>query len=481
MSTSTIRVRFAPAPTGMMHLGNIRTALMNALFSKRHDGTFVLRIEDTDPERNYDPEGTHIIADLHWLGLVHDEGPQAGGQYGPYFQSQRTGLYQVKLQKLVDKKLVYRCFCSEEKLTQKRKRQRALKLPPRYDRTCLHRSADEVQKLCDTKTPFIWRLKLDHAKTIHITDLAHKQVTFELKNFSDFPVTRQNGSFTFMFANCVDDILMNITHVFRGEDHLTNTAGQATLYGALNVPLPTFWHMPILCNTTGKKLSKRDFGFALRDLRKEGFTSEAIVNYLAIIGASYKDEVMSFDQLVQTIELDAPHTTGHITYDVEKLRWLNRKWIERYTPEQLAQKCEPFIREQYPDLRSMNIKQLEKPLQIIKTDMRTLKDSASLLAFYFDTPQVTAPDVHACIGETNASAVVTIIRAALAQIDSPETFVTALKNNAKQHNVSLKSVFWCVRLALTGKTNGPGIHELVTMLGTQKARTRIENVLNLLA
>ena len=335
MHNSIVRVRFAPAPTGMMHLGNIRSALINALYAKRYNGTFVLRIEDTDTDRNYDPNAVEITCDLEWLGLTFNEGPGKGGPHAPYFQSQRTALYQEKLQLLINSGHVYRCFCSEEELEQRRERQRALKLPPRYDRTCLGLDAATIEKYLAENIPFIWRFKLDHDQSITITDLAHKEVTFELKHFSDFPLTRQDGSVTFMFANCVDDIDMEITHVFRGEEHLSNTAGQAALYGAFQKPLPTYWHLPLLCNANGKKLSKRDFGFSLRDLKNEGFTPEAILNYLAIIGGSYQEEIMSFDELANTIDLAHPAKTGSITYDVEKFRWVNRKWIERYTPEEL--------------------------------------------------------------------------------------------------------------------------------------------------
>lgn len=477
MSTKP-RVRFAPAPTGMMHLGNIRTALMNALFAKKHDGTFILRIEDTDAQRNYDPEAKQIIADLQWLGLHHDEGPQTQEPYAPYFQSQRNAIYQEHLQLLIEKQAVYRCFCTEDELEKKRDRQRALKLPPRYDRTCYHRTQQETQRLLDLNTPYLWRLYIDHNQIITVTDLAHKQVTFDMQHFSDFPLTRQDGSFTFMFANCVDDIHMRITHIFRGEDHLTNTGGQAALYKAFGAPIPIYWHMPIMCNTSGKKLSKRDFGFALRDLKDEGFCSEAIINYLAIIGSSYKEEIMSFDQLVHTIELDAPHTTGHITYDVEKLHWINRKWIERFEPATLAKKCVPFLQTQFPNA-SADDAHLIAALQIIKTDMITLKDCVSLLSYYFKAPTLTLVDVQSFIEPENIPSVVAIIRATLAQ--NHDDFTTTLKQHALQHNVQLKLLFRCVRLALTGSINGPGIQELATMLGNKEIYSRLQALLNLLS
>jgi nondiscriminating glutamyl-tRNA synthetase len=490
MPRSTVRVRFAPAPTGMMHLGNIRSALINALYASRYNGTFVLRIEDTDTQRNYDPEAAHIRADLDWLGLTFQEGPGIDSSpHKPYFQSQRASLYTEQLSYLINNNHVYCCFCSEEDLEHKRERQKALKLPPRYDRTCVHLSPDEIKKQLDSHTPFIWRFKLDHAQSITITDLALKEVTFELKHFSDFPLTRQDGSVTFMFANCVDDIDMHITHVFRGEEHLSNTAGQAALYSAFNKPLPTYWHLPLLCNTNGKKLSKRDFGFSLQDLKEEGFTPEAILNYLAILGTSYPEEIMSFAELVNAIDLENPAKTGHITYDVEKFRWINRKWIERYTPEKLFDLSYPFLAGFYTKKNWLDNQeyallkdQITKALQIAKTEMITLSDSVSLLKYIFEAPTVSKISVEACIDdEQQRVSVVDIVKKSLPALDQGPLYSEQLKIEARTNNIPIKMLFWFVRLALTGKTSGPAIHELVAILDVDEARARIQRLLDLFA
>lgn len=210
-----IRVRFAPSPTGLMHLGNVRTALMNYLFAKQKKGTFIIRIEDTDTQRNFDPEAKQILANLFWLGLSYQEGPLEGGPYAPYFQAQRTTTYTHYLNILEQKGYIYRCFCTTEELEKKRQRQIALKMPPRYDRTCLAYSQEEVDRRLRNTTPFIWRVKLDPETSITIHDLAHGSITFDFKNFSDFPITRTDGTFTFIFANFVDDMVMGITHVIR--------------------------------------------------------------------------------------------------------------------------------------------------------------------------------------------------------------------------------------------------------------------------
>ena len=469
--TKTIRVRFAPAPTGMMHLGNIRTVLMNYLIARQKQGTFVLRIEDTDAERNYDPQAQKIQEDLSWLSLFHDEGPGKGGPYGPYFQSQRNILYQEKLQELIDLGHAYRCFCTTEELDKKRSRQIALKLPPRYDQTCrkldAHTSAEQAQSI-----PFIWRMHLDDKDTLSIVDLAHGTVTFEMKNFSDFALTRQDGTVTFLFANFVDDALMKITHVIRGEDHLSNTACQAALYKAMKYELPVFWHLPILCNSEGKKLSKRDFGFSLRDLKDAGFLPEAIINYLGIIGGSFKDEIMTLEQLVQVIDFENIHTTGQIRYDVEKLRWVNHKWICSLPISKLIPLCRPYLENSYPQAASLSDDQLSLAIESIYQEMVTLQDCIQLLAFYFTKP-LWEKDIARSLVTTDHHVHCVSLITSIIPIQDAHIFVTDLKSKIKESGIPTKQVFGFIRYALTGSHGGPAIETLISLLGKQETTDRL--------
>lgn len=470
-----IRLRFAPSPTGMMHLGNIRTALMNALFAKKKEGTFVLRIEDTDAARNFDPGAKEIIEDLHWLGLVYDEGPEKGGPYAPYFQSKRTELYQQTLDTLIQQGHLYHCFCTAEELEKRRARQIALKKPPRYDRSCLGLTDQEIKEQLDKKIPFIWRYKLDQEQSVSINDLAHGTITFELKNFSDFPLTRGDGSFTFIFANFVDDMLMKMTHVIRGEDHLTNTACQAVLFGALNVQQPTFWHLPMLCNVEGKKLSKRDFGFSLRDLKDAGFLPEALLNYLSIIGGgSFKEEVMSFDELVQAINFDHISTTGQVKFDPEKLKWMNNKWIARVSADELLARCLPYLQEIYPQIKTMNQEQLSSILQLLKTDLSTLKDAAPAIRFYFEQPKLSPELLSTFADKPKLSALVSEL---LNATDS-QSFVNHAKQLAKEHEIKIKDLFGFIRLGLMGSIQGPSIHDLIEILGIDESKKRLTNLIS---
>jgi len=470
---SAIRVRFAPSPTGLMHLGNVRTALMNYLFARQKQGAFIIRIEDTDTQRNFDPGAEQIMANLAWLGLDYQEGPGKGGPYAPYFQSQRTSLYQEYLQKLQDKKQIYRCFCTPEELEKKRQRQAALKLPPRYDRTCLKRSQQDIDQLLADKTPFVWRVELDLLGSVTIHDLAHGKITFEYKNFSDFPITRADGTFTFIFANFVDDMVMQISHVIRGEDHLTNTASQAALYTLFNISLPTFWHLPILCNAEGKKLSKRDFGFSLNDLVEAGLLHEAIDNYLAIIGGgTFEQEVMSLPELAQKLNFEHIHSTGHVRYDVEKLRWLNHKWINKLEVNDLTARALPFLLKKYPQAQNISLDTLAALIQAIKPEIYTLAELADALSFVFN-----APLVDSTLFTAEHAKIASIISNNLALIDKPNEFVSVLKQEVKKQNIPLAQLFWFLRMALMGQEKGPAIHELIAMLGIQEARERIQKVL----
>lgn len=475
MSNQSVRVRFAPSPTGFMHLGNVQSALLNFIFSRQKKGAFILRIEDTDQQRNVDPQGAGILRDLSWLTLSYDEGPSMGGPYGPYFQSQRHAIYTDALNKLKSEERVYPCFCSSEELEKKRQRQLALKQPPRYDRACLLLNSNEVQKNFAREIPFIWRFKLDHERTVSFYDLAHKTMHFELKHFSDVPLTRQDGSFTFLFANFVDDVAMKITHVFRGEDHLTNTAAQIALYEAFQEVVPVFWHLPILGNIQGKKLSKRDFGFSLQDLRDDGFLPEALLNYLGIIGRSVAKELLSLEELIDSYPFEHVSSTGQIKYDVEKLKWINHHWIMNYDLDQLTEKCRPFILQAHPSLSTLSHEELKKLIAPLKQELVTLKQSAEALSFIIQPPQKDT----LLLEKYNLSTYKEVFRKTLENIESQtsEQLIDQLKSLCKEHGFSNKDIFSLIRIALTGKDRGPSVQDLLHMLPMKEVTERLKQLI----
>jgi nondiscriminating glutamyl-tRNA synthetase len=478
MKTEHIRVRFAPSPTGFMHLGNVRAALINFLFAKQKQGDFILRIEDTDATRNVDPRGTHIIEDLNWLNLNYSEGPVIGGSHGPYYQSERSSLYQKHLDALQAKNCVYKCFCTVEELEKKRQRQLALKQPPRYDRACLRLTESEIQEKIAQQIPYIWRFKLDETKTITFFDLARKLVQFDLKNFSDFALTRQDHSFTFIFANFVDDLLMRITHVFRGEDHLTNTANQVALYQAFDAHIPIFWHLPIMCNIEGKKLSKRDFGFSLTDLRTAGFLPEAICNYLAIIGGGvFEQEIMTLDQTACALNFDAIASTGQIKYDLEKLRWVNHQWIKQYPTAALVALCKPYLLAAYPTAAQLTTEQLTLLIKSIQLELVTLADCVPALAFYFSQPEIT-PELRQEYYITKHQQIIPeLVQIITNNITDPDKATHEIQAFCRARQLNMKEIYTILRVALTSKPQGASIKDLLWMLGSQESQLRLEKLL----
>ncbi len=473
MAIGLVRVRFAPSPTGRMHLGGVRTALLNFLFAHQKNGTFVLRIEDTDRERMFDPEAKLIIADLLWLGLKFEEGPGVGGPFAPYYQSERNSVYQDHLDILKAKKLVYKCFCTTEDLAKRRERQIALKQPPRYDKKCLKLSPEELALKEKDNVPFVWRFAVNAQESVTIHDLAKGTMTFDMEHFSDFPLTRQDGTFTFIFANAVDDMVMNMTHILRGEDHLSNTASQAVLYQGLDFELPVFWHLPILCNTDGKKLSKRDFGFSLEDLQKAGYIPEAITNYLALIGGgSFTDEIMSMEQLINMMPFDTINSTGSIKYDVEKLTWVNHKWIERLDSKKLYEYAKPFLETAYPQAKNMPEAEVSRLLQIVKTEMKTLADVEIAARFYFKSPVLTEAELQECVGDTQIK-ILHIVLKHLDLLNKPEQFVQTVKAQATELKIGTKPLFTYLRLKLTGTTKGPQLHDIINLIGQEEAKRRL--------
>ncbi len=474
MIKSNVRVRFAPSPTGKMHLGNARAGLFNYLFARQKNGTFVLRIEDTDLTRNVELGGKKIVEDLRWLGLKYDEGPIIGGPHAPYIQSERTKIYQERLEQLILNQKVYRCFCSAEELEKKRKDNLSKGLPPRYDRTCLKLSGDMIKEKLNSGVPFIWRLKINQDSVVEVQSLARGKMKFELKDFSDFGLTRSDGSFTFMFANLIDDWLMGITHVIRGEDHLTNTAMQAALFDAFATQLPVFWHLPMLCNEEGKILSKRDFGSSIDDLKEGGFLPEAICNYLASLGCSLNSEIQSLDELSDNFNFDSIHSGGAIHYDLEKLRWFNHKWIDRLDCDELLKHAKPFLKGKFPESESQGDEKLAYLLDKVKAEAFVFGDFVTSLGFYFNTPKVSKKELESNVGQEKAGIILGLISKTMPLLDKKDVFLSELKSKGKEAGLKPKELLGTLRYLLTGSFQGISIHDLLEMLDVEEVRRRLE-------
>jgi glutamyl-tRNA synthetase len=471
---SAIRVRFAPSPTGFMHLGSVRTALLNYLFAQKKQGTFVLRIEDTDASRNLEAARLGILRDMAWLGLPYHEGPEVGGHYGPYYQSQRDAIYQEHLQTLIADCKAYRCFCSAQDLDAKREKQIAMGKPPRYDRTCLGYSADKIKAKLAANIPFVWRFNLNQDQMVQIQDIARGTISFELKNFSDFSLTRPDGTCTFMFVNFIDDWLMRITHVIRGEDHLTNTALQAALYDAFRVPQPKFWHLQIICNAFGEKLSKRDFGFSLDDLRNEGFLPHAINNYMGTVGVSFAEEIQDLTQLANNYTFDNLHAAGGVRYDVEKLTWFNHKWIGRLDEHELYKHIKPFLHQAYAQTITMPEAEALMLINKVRSELYRLTDIKTALQFYFAEPVIDYSKLEVLLGAEKITSLKGIVQSAQEHIATPDLFVKTVKDSGVAQGFKVKEIFSSLRYLLTGSFEGIGIVDLVTLLDAATVTKRLD-------
>jgi glutamyl-tRNA synthetase len=346
--SQSVRVRFAPSPTGKLHIGGARTAIYNWAFARAMGGTFILRIEDTDPERSTEENTQIILRALSWLGLDWDEGPEVGGACGPYFQSQRTETYEVALQKLIEAGAAYPCFCTKEELDAKRAQAEATEGGySGYDRTCRALSAEEAAARIEAGEPHVWRLAVpENHGPVQFQDAVYGDMSFPIEVMDDMILRRTDGSFTYNFAVVCDDVNMGITHVIRGDDHLSNTPRQVLIYEALGARVPLFAHLSMILGADGKKLSKRHGATNVEEYRDRGFLSDALVNFLALLGWSLDGEttIIPPAQLCEAFSLDRI-TKKHSIFDEKKLEWMNGVYIREMGAEAWAEVARPWLAE----------------------------------------------------------------------------------------------------------------------------------------
>lgn len=337
IKNTEIRVRFAPSPTGFLHIGSARTAFFNWLYARKTGGVFILRIEDTDIQRHQEHMIETIINSLKWLNLMWDEGPYVGGNYGPYRQSERTKIYNNFVQKLLKEGRAYRCFCTAEELNKKRKIASKDKKFFKYDKTCLFLSNNEIEEKINNKESFSIRLLIPENKNIHFYDNVYGDININSNNLDDFVIIRSNGLPTYNFAAAIDDYMMKITHIIRGEDHLSNTPKQLLVYDALNLPYPNFTHLPMILSQDGQKLSKRHGSISIESYREEGFLPEAVLNYIALLGWAYdeKTTIFSIQELINKFDLTSINKKP-AKFDYEKLLYINGVYIRKSDNEKLV-------------------------------------------------------------------------------------------------------------------------------------------------
>ncbi|MFC1806138.1 glutamate--tRNA ligase [Planctomycetota bacterium] len=480
--SSEVRVRIAPSPTGQPHLGTAYIALFNRCFAKQQGGTFILRIEDTDRTRSTPESEAAIFASLRWLGLDWDEGPDVGGRFGPYRQSERSDLYREHAQILLDRHAAYRCFCPPERLAALREEQKAQKLPQlKYDRRCLSLSEAEVQKRLEDREPHVLRLRVPDGSTTY-DDRLRGPITFANETIDDQVLLKSDGFPTYHLANVVDDHLMRISHVCRAEEWITSTPKHVLLYSAFAWPMPVFIHMPLLRNRDRSKISKRKNPVSLTWYRDQGYLPEALLNFLALMGFSLGDdrEVFTIDEMTAAFSWDRVRT-GEPVFDLDKLDWLNGLYIRNLGIPELADRLAAFD----PRAAAAPIDLLRRIAPLVQERLKKLSDLDAFAGFFFDDAlhydpallvhKKATPDL---IRDALAAALLTLGELDTWDVDSMEAACRAL---CESRGWAIGPVFMALRVAVTGRTATPPLFECMELLGRETCLTRVQAALDRLA
>ncbi|MCX7635056.1 MAG: glutamate--tRNA ligase [Syntrophales bacterium] len=476
-SGQAVRVRFAPSPTGELHVGNARTALFNYLFARRQGGHFVLRMEDTDAERASQLYEAHIMEDLLWLGLPWDEGPDRGGPEGPYRQSERFAIYHKQLAQLIEGGFVYPCYCTDEELDLQRREMMARHEPPRYPGTC-RRLTDGERALRERegRRP-AWRFAVP-PETVVFRDMIRGNVRFAGTALGDFIVMRSNGAPAYNFACVVDDHLMKITHVIRGEDHLSNTALQLFLYRALHWKPPTFAHHALILGRDRAKFSKRHGDVAVREYRERGILPEALVNYLALLGASLGGgkEVASLAEIVASFELSQAGKSGAV-FDDGKLRWLNGLYLRRVGKGELAVHLEPFIKKAGYDPAQERVRAIVASVQ---DNLTTLADIGDYLAMFDDGRFALDEEARVVLADPQARSVVAALQRILDEGDGKELppYGVLIDILVQRTGKRGRDLYLPLRAALTGRVWGPELDKVFFILDRGSIMGRLARALS---
>ncbi|MQG77282.1 MAG: glutamate--tRNA ligase [SAR202 cluster bacterium] len=496
----TVRVRFAPSPTGEPHVGNIRTALFNWLFARHHGGSFIVRVEDTDQERKVEGALESILESLQWMGLDWDEGPTGDAQgsqgpHGPYFQSQRLPMYQEAANRLLAQSDAYPCFCSPERLATMREEQKERKQPPGYDRTCLTQlTVEERQRRVDAGEEHVLRFKIptDRLEVV-VHDVIRGDVTWEPRLLDDFVMMKSDGFPTYHLANIVDDHSMEITHVMRAEEWLPSTPRHVLLYEALGWDPPVFAHMPMILGPDRAKLSKRHGATSTLEYRAHGFLPEALVNFMALIGWALDDhtEIFSMQDLIKHFSLDHVGKSGAI-FDVEKLTWMNGLYIRSLSIPDLASRIQPFLERPaaeggLPDdvSRPIDSDFLLQLTPLVQERMKTLEDVTKVLGIFFEETGQYDPATLVQKGstaeQTNNALQLMLDKLEAAPEWDGDSLEASMRPLAEELEMKPAQLFGALRVAVTGRTVSPPLFETMEALGRDRSLEGLRNAVSALS
>lgn len=479
--TDNVRVRFAPSPTGHLHIGGARTAIYNWAFARHYKGTFVLRIEDTDPERSTAENTAAIIRAMNFLGLDYDEGPEVGGNVGPYYQTQRSDLYAAGLEQLKASGHAYPCFCAAEELASKREAARVRGGFAGYDRTCRSIGAETALARISAGEPHVWRLKVPEDRgDITFVDAVRGETTFPAESVDDFVLARTDGTATYNFAVVLDDAGMKISHIIRGDDHLSNTPKQIVVYEALGLKLPTFAHMSMIWGPDGKRLSKRHGATSVEAYAEMGYLPEALVNYLALLGWSLDGETTLFDTktLVDRFSLERI-TQNPAIFDIEKMEWMNGVYIRDMPAEQFVERMTPWL-EKAGLATADDVAQRHdwylRLAPLISERVKRMDEIADKVRFLFGDIEIDEAARAKVLDKEGADEALSAAAEVLAGTAwTAADIEVALRDLPERLGQKPKAVFQAVRVATTGSTVSPPLFESLELLGRERVLARLDS------
>lgn len=479
-----VRVRIAPSPTGNLHVGNARTALYNYLFARQQGGTFILRIDDTDAKRSTEKDIDGVLVSFRWLGLEWDEGFAAGGDYGPYRQSQRRDLYDGHVQQLLAQGQAYRCWCTPAELDDMRKAAQKQRRPFRYPQTCLHLSAAERAAKERSGDPFVVRFLSPSESTVDFTDLVRGDLSVEASELDDLVIVKADGMPTYNFASVVDDSHMDITHVIRGADHLYNTHRQIPIARALGFSLPAYAHLPLLTNPDRSKLGKRSGAVLVGDYASQGYLPEAVVNFLAFLGwnPGTTQEVFSLAELIEAFSLERVNRANAV-FELQKLVWLNGVYIRGLPVAELADRCVPFLADAgLVDPADIDRDYLNGAVELEQERLKNLAEAPEALDFFY--AEDVTPEARLLVAkkQTPADSLRALEQtlARLRGLDSWElaTIEACLRGLAADLGWKAGQLFMPIRVAVTGKTATPPLFETMVALGRERSLARMSKAID---
>ncbi|MFP4662530.1 MAG: glutamate--tRNA ligase [Halanaerobiales bacterium] len=488
---SDMRLRFAPSPTGRIHIGNIRTALFNWLWARSSEGTFILRIEDTDLERSTREFEEVILKEMNWLGLDVDEGVGPGGDYGPYRQSERLDLYNKYAEKLVEEGKAYYCYCSPEEIDEMREEAASIGEMPRYNGRCRKLTAEEKEKYeTEGREPVI-RFKVpDEEVDVVVKDRIRGEVTFNSSVLDDFIIFKSDGMPTYNFAVVIDDTMMKITDVVRGEDHLSNTPKQLLIYEALGFKPPKFAHLPLILDEEKKKLKKRSDSDAvyIGEYREKGYLPEALFNFLSLLGWSTKndEEILSKEEIISRFDIEEVNKSGAV-FDIEKLNWMNGKYIRESELDSIVELSIPYLKKAgyiSGEISQQKYDWLRRVIEVTRNKVDYLSQIPEQAELFFKDLEYEDKEeaVEEFKGE-NVELVFNTLKEKLAELEefNPDSINKIFNKMRKELPVKARTVYHPTRVALTGMNSGPELNHVIYILGLEETEKRLDKALELSA